>query len=277
GAAGDLFGRQAYVTIGGAWGTFGAGMQMDPGLIASASTEPRGLPNSFSMLSQWVVATVFNGAGAGASGSLQGGVFDQNALSYTYARNGFYLGLEHALGGVSGSALANTTSSLGLSYTASGFTGSFSFVRANSKTPGAGKQSEIAVIGGAYTLEPYALRAQLGDFRSAYVSGIAGHDVRAWGIGLDAKMFPKQVWNISYYGAKDSGASFGGKATELALMDSYELLKDMQMYGQIAAVRADANAGYAAAFGGIYTAENGLTSAAGETTTFVGVGMRYVF
>ncbi len=276
GASSDIFGREANVTLGGPWGTIGAGMQMDPALIASVGTEPRQLTNSFSLLSQWVDATIFNGAGAGASGSLQGGIFDQNAFSYTYAKNGLYVGIEHALGGVSGSASANTSSSIGLSYTRSGFTGSFSYALANSRTPGVGRQSQIVTLGGAYAAPAYAVRAQIGEFQSGFAGGVAAHDVRTWGIGLDIKTLPSQVLNLAYYSASDKGAAFGGSGSELALMDTYDLFKDTQVYGQIAAVRADANAGYAAAYGGIYTAENGLTSAAG-TTTFIGAGVRYSF
>jgi predicted porin len=277
GVSTDIFGRQANAAIGGKWGTITGGMQLDPAFLASISTEPRGLADSFSMLSQWVTTTIFNGGGPGQTGSLQGGIFDQSAVSYTYSGRGLYVGLEHGFGGVAGNNSANSTSSIGLTYSRKGWTGSAAWAVANSATPGVGKQSRIVDVGLGYDSAGYAVRGQAGEFNSGYSGGVAAHQVHIWGVGLDLKGIPENVLNVAYYGAKDEGAGAGGSTRELALLDKYDLGQGLIVYGQVAQIRADANAGNSAALGGIYTPGNGLFASAGVSTTFVGAGLQYMF
>ena len=272
----SVFGREAKVTIGGDWGTIGAGMQLDPALIASIGTEPRGLTDSFSNLENWILATAGNGDAN--SGSLQGGIFDTNALTYTYSANGLYLGAEYGFGGVSGHSSANSTSSVGASYSNSGFTVSGGYATANGKTAANyGKSSEIDFLGLGYATGPIALRAQFGEFKSGYVAGTAGADVQNAGIGMDYKTSGANLINLAYYNAKDKGATAGGKTTELALMDKYDLFKNTSVFAQLANVKADTNAGVSAAIGGVYTASGELFAPAGMTTTYAGLGMQYMF
>jgi len=272
----QLFGREAKVTLGGEWGTVGAGMQVDPGIIASIATEPRGLTDSFSMLEYWILATVGNNLAGG--GSLQGGIFDQNSLTYTYTKNGLYIGAEYGFGGVAGNTSANSTESVGVSYSIAGFVGSASFAKANNSNPTVGGTgSQIDVFGLGYDFGNVAVRGQYGEFKSNYIGGsTAASDVKAWGVGVDWKTSVGNKVNVAYYSAKDDGIIGGGKTTELALMDIYALSKHTQVYAELTSVKADANAGLSAAIGGVYVPE-GSTAPAGLTTTFFGVGIQHAF
>ncbi len=280
----NIFGREAKVTLSGAdWGSVGAGLQVDPALIASISTEPRGLTDSFSMLEYWILATVFNGSGLNPAGatSLQGGIFDNNSLTYTYAKNGLYLGLEYGFGGVAGSTSANSTESIGASYSKAGFIVSGSYAKNNNANPAiGGSSSQIGVVGLGYDFGAFAVRGQYGAFRSSAgaLLGVANatSDVQSWGVGLDWKPSAANKINISYYDAKDTGASFGGKTSEIALLDIYSLSKRTQIYGQLVDVKADANAGVSAGIGGVYV-PSGFFSSAGTSTLYFGVGVQHSF
>jgi predicted porin len=280
----QIFGREAKVTLGGDWGTVGAGMQVDPALIASIATEPRGLTDSFSMLEYWIGATLFNGGGLAAtsSGSLTGGIFDVNALTYTYTKNGLYIGLEYGFGGVAGSNSAGQTESIGASYSYSGFVISGGYAKENTIDPTgvSGGASEISDVGIGYDFGNVALRAQYGDFKASVgLYGGAGsnysNDVQSWGVGVDWKTGVANKVNVSYYDAKDKGAGFGGKTSEIALLDIYALSKRTQVYAQLVGVKVDSNAGMSALLGGIYGSNN--LSALPGSTTYFGLGVQHSF
>jgi predicted porin len=280
----QIFGREAKVSLSGDWGSVGAGMQVDPALIASISTEPRGLADSFSMLEYWIGATLYNGGGlaATASGSLTGGIFDVNSLTYTYAKNGLYVGLEYGFGGIAGSNSAGQTESIGVSYAYGGFLVSGGYAKSNTIDPtgvtdGA---SEITDFGLGYDFGNVALRGQYAEFKASV--GLFGgegsnysNDVQTWGIGADLKTGVTNKINLSYYDAKDKGAGFGGKTTEVALMDILSLSKRTQVFAQAADVKADPNAGMSAMIGGVY-ASNNLVAFPGSTV-FFGVGVQHSF
>lgn len=277
----QMFGREAKVTLEGDWGTIGAGMQVDPGIVAAIATEPRGMTDSFSMLEFWIMSTLENNIAGG--GSLQGGIFDQNALTYTYAKNGLYVGLEYGFGGVAGNTSANSTESIGVSYNYAGFVVSGSYAKDQNSNPlVGGTSSQIQVFGAGYDFGNVAVRGQYGEYKSAYINGSSttGTDIKSWGVGVDWKTSVQNKVNLSYYDAKDDGVAptAGGKTTEIALLDIYALSKHTQLYAQYANVKADLNAGVSAALGGIYvTPAGGLTATAGQTTNFFGVGIQHEF
>jgi len=278
----QVFGREAKVTLGGDWGTIGAGQQVDPGLVASIGTEPRGMTDSFSMLEYWIIATIDdNGGLGGTSGSLTGGIFDVNSLTYTYAKNGLYIGVEYGFGGVAGNTSAGSTKSIGVSYTHAGFAVSGSYAKSDTLDPTGltGGASEIEVFGLGYDFGPVALRGQYGEFKSGGLGGLAGgdysSDIKSWGLGLDWKIAPSNKMNFSYYDAKDDAVGAGGKTRVFALMDTYSLSKRTSIYGQIAEVHADATAGLSSVIGGVYTTA-GLLAGAGSTN-YVGVGIQHSF
>jgi predicted porin len=296
----QIFGRVAKVTLGGPWGSVGAGLQIDPALIASVGTEPREMTDSFSHLEHWILATVGNGAPTGA---LEGGIFDQNSVTYTYTGHGIYAGAEYGFGGIAGSQSANSTESLGLSYhlacsegqttagvtgycDTSGFIASAGFSEAKSPTPGVGKSSVIYSGGIGYEVAMVAVRAQYGDFKSGYAAGAAGDNVKSWGLGLDVKLGGVNLINLAYYQAKDNGTGPNalvpvlgpvGKTHEIALLEKYSLSKRSSLFAQVASVKASANSGLGADIGGVYVASGALTAPAGVTTTYIGLGLQHLF
>jgi hypothetical protein len=229
------------------------------------------------MLEYWILATVNNNIAGG--GSLEGGIFDQNALTYTYTHNGLYVGLEYGVGGVAGSTSANQTESVGVSYSYAGFVASGSYAKANDASPTSGNtSSQIDVFGLGYDFGNFAVRGQYGEFKSSYVGGNAASDVKTWGVGFDWKTSVGNKVNLSYYDAKDDGIIGGGKTTEIALLDVMALSKRTQLYAQYANIKADANAGLSAAIGGVYvTSGGGLTASYGQTTNYFGVGVQHSF
>jgi predicted porin len=285
----QTFGREAKVTLGGDWGTVAAGLQVDPAFIANLGTEARGDTDSLSSLEHWIIGTLLNGGGTSNGVTLQGGIFDANALSYTYAGNGLYLGALYGFGGVAGSSSANQQLSIGASYKIAGFTVAGGYVKdkAASVAPAyTGDSSKIDHIGVGYDFAPFAVRLQYSQFKynnSLLVTD--GDDVKDIGVGFDWSMAANKL-NLAYYRSKDSGGAavsvignpVGGKTTEIALLDTYSLSKRTSVYGQLARVKADSNAGDSAALGGIYvTNAGGLGAAAGMSTTYFGVGVQHTF
>jgi len=299
----NIFGREAKVTLGGDWGTVGGGLQVDPALIAAIATEPRGMTDSLSSLEYWIIAT----AGTTPQ-TLTGGIFDTNAVTYTYSGNGLYLGLLYSFGGVAGSTSSNSGYSLGASYANSGLVVSAGYAESKANIAAAGTapayngtQDKIDFIGVGYTFGPFAGRLQYQNFKSAYsLTGVAGSDIKDIGLGLDWSMGANKL-NLSLYRAKDSGPApaivlntggsapanlgvvpgGGGKTTEIALLDTYNLSKRTSVYGQIASVKSDAitstgGPGLSATLGGIYTVA-GLTNATDTSTLFIGIGVQHTF
>jgi predicted porin len=88
---GNLFGRQAWVSIGGGFGTVTAGLQYSPFFLAVADSDPREMGQFGSAL------VIYGDNGAGT------GVFSSNALSYTSPNiAGLQASVLLALGGEAG-------------------------------------------------------------------------------------------------------------------------------------------------------------------------------
>jgi predicted porin len=285
---GGLFGREANLYIGGAdWGTIRAGLQYDPAVLASISTGPRGFTDSASNASYWIIATAGNGSKAF---TFPGGIFDQNAVSYTYSGNGLFLGVIHAFGGVAGSSSANSGSSIGATYTNSGFTVSGSYATYNCAggnafdgqfgkcTPGQ-TTSKIDGAGLAWTDgSVWTVRGQYMEFKFNYdATGTAANDIKSAGVGADWAQGNNTV-NLAFYDVKDAGAAFGGKTTEVALTDYYKLSKSTKLWAEFITANAGTNAGASSEISGIYANALAYSNAfaggyAGGKTNIIGVGM----
>ena len=300
---GNIFGRQANLSLSGEWGAFTAGLQLDPALVAAIATEPRGMTDSLSSLGLWIITTLNNGSPFNLPGSaggvdLQGGIFDANAISYSYAGNGFSVGVLYAFGGVAGSTAANSQTSIGASYSNSGLTVSAGWAqdKANNgqgtATYYTGDNSQIDFIGVGYATGPFAVRFQYQEFKSGYANGVAGfvgtaaNDVKDWGIGFDWKAGANTL-NLAYYNAKDDGSNLGGanvnvggKTTELALLDTYALSKRTSVYAQIGSLKADqltttSGPGNSVFLNGVvYTP---AAASPGNTSTIIGAGIQHEF
>ena len=272
-APNSFFGRECKVTLGGSWGTVGAGLQFDPALLSSISTEPRGLADSFSNLGPAVMVTFpivkpYNSPGG------SGGAFDANSVSYTYAANGLYLGALHEFGGVANSSSALSGNAIGLSYTNSGLTGSAGYSTLNGAT--GSTNSQIGVYGLGYTNGPFAVRAQYGTYKAGYgllQPGVPASNMKSTGIGFDWNTSAVNKLNLAYYNMKDSGAIGGGGTNTFAILDTYKLSKRTTVFAQIAMIKADKNPGLTNVE--IYTVAG--TGTAGGTSTAIGFGVNHAF
>ena len=272
GSTGALFGREAKVTLSGAWGTVGAGLQFDPGLIASISTEPRGLADTFSLLGPAVGVTLLGFTTPMGSG----GAFDANSVSYSYAGNGLYVGALHTFGGQAGSNSGLSGNSFGISYANSGFTGSASYATLNDATGSTSSFYDIFGLG--YINGAFSVRAQYGEYKTMYSvvsAGVAASDVKAWGVGFDWKNSVANKVNLAYYNAKDNGAIGGGNTTTLALLDIYSLSKRTAVFAQIASIKVASNPGLSNLMDEIYAVSG--TAAANGNTTLIGFGVNHSF
>jgi hypothetical protein len=168
--------------LGGDWGTFTAGLQLDPAWIAMWSTDARGSTDSFSGSPLWIFTTVAN------TDSMQAGLFDTKSLSYRYEGHGLSVSALYGVGGVSGHSSANSQQSIGAAYKNDGFTLSAGSVQGRSGAisgPTAGISSQIDFVGVGYAVGPFALRAQYNELKSHYQLGQAGNDLRNLNVGLD--------------------------------------------------------------------------------------------
>jgi predicted porin len=301
----QIFGRQAWVALGADWGTVTAGLQVDPAFIAAIATDPRAMTDSLSSLGFWINATLNNGGGASNGQGLQGGIFDNNAVSYTYEGNGLYVGALYGIGGVAGASSNNAQYSIGASYTVQGFVVAAGYVEDKAASPNlpavyTGPNSKIAHGGLGYSVGPWAVRAQYADFKYGYTDALFAtigntprDDVKVYGIGGDWKSGANTV-NLSFYDAKDNGGGVnalgfqtvgtisgyptGESSKEIALMDTYSLSKRTSVYAQVADVKVDQRAGDSAGFSSAYmTAAGGLMNSANTTTTFFGFGIQHSF
>jgi predicted porin len=132
---------------------------------------------------------------------------------------------------------------------------------------------------------PIAIRLQYGEFKSSLMNTLGGgagtgnndyfDDVKSWGFGIDWKPTAANKVNLAYYDAKDSGAVFGGKTTEWALLDTYSLSKRTDVYAQIVRISVDSDAGQSAILGGVYGTPNLLANSG--NTVYFGVGIQHKF
>jgi len=301
----QIFGRQANVSIGADWGKVTAGLQYDPAFFAAITTDPRGMTDSLSSLGFWINATLNNGGGASNGQGLQGGIFDNNAVSYSYEGNGLYVGALYGVGGVAGASSNNAQYSIGVSYATMGFTVAGGYVEDKAASPNlpgvyTGPNSKIAHGGLGYAVGPWAVRAQYADFKYGYTDALFANigntprdDVKVAGIGGDWKSGANTV-NLSYYHAKDNGGGLnalgfqtvgtisgyptGQSSHEIALMDTYSLSKRTSVYGQVASVKVDQRAGDSGGFSSAYmTSAGGLMNSANTSTTFFGFGIQHSF
>lgn len=287
--AGGIFSRTAEVSLSGDWGSVAAGNQVDPALIASASTEPRGLTYSLSMLDAWILTSaVSNSTGSNLASTLAtGSVFDNNSVSYTYSANGLYVGALYGFGGIAGSQSASAQTSVGASYTIDNFAVSGSFARNNQVGVNAGSSingSQIADFGLGYTYGAWAIRAQYGDFRDyAAGSGALADEFKVFGVGVDYNTSVANKLNLSFYDGKNDASATNNRTQELAFMDNYALSKRTSVYGQVATMKLDANAGLiGSAMGGIFTpvgltAVSSVNGSPSVRTTYLGVGVTHAF
>lgn len=150
----EAFGKSGYVreTYVGVQGNFGkvlAGRQFTPAILAYAATDPRGLRESLSGMNSWLAS--------GNTGNTFLSAFASNSISYNVDLGPAHIGALYAAGGTAGNASADSTYSLGLSYSGP-FTVSGSYEVENHAQTG-NKAIVKASVGVAVPIGPVVLKA----------------------------------------------------------------------------------------------------------------------
>lgn len=258
-----LFGRQANVGLTGSFGTITLGRQYAPSLLAELGTDPRGYKESYSSLAVYAL----NQAPAGneQTGSNFLGIFTGNSVSYTNVFGPVTARIGYGVGEVAGDMSANSTVSVGLTYTGP-VTGSLSYqkVRGTGDAETQRVAAGVAVPLGAFTIKSLFSRSEGDDAAGAKV-----FETDIYAVGFDYVWSAQNTGNVSYYYGKDKLAG-GGSTKTLVLSNDYALSKRTTLYAQM--VYADIGASAS-----VRTQITGGLTANGEKATIVGAGIKHSF
>ncbi len=277
---GGVFGRASWVALSSSAGTLKLGKQLDPAVLAFASTDPRGLKETQSGLITW-----YTGADARQSASVGDGssgnhasvnhnqvanIFIANAVTYSQSINGFNIGLGYSFGEKAGDNTANSVKTVGLSYSAAGFTVSGSYSKnEGADTADTGKsQSERSSFGLAYQVMPNVkvkanyMKAELNNS-----SAVKSVENEVYGYGVEYNWSPKNLLTVAYYDGENKLAS-GDTSKSLIVSNEYSLSKRTVLYALASSHKGGANFASAASMG---------TTSAGTRTTVTQLGIAHRF
>lgn len=295
-----LFRRQANLGISGDLGTIILGRQYGPALLAHLATEPRIFKENFSNLYGWAYSQLFttigtNTGGAGAFGvagrntNNDVGIFMKNAIQYRNNFKGLDFGVLYSLGGVEGNIGNNNIWALGASYNVGPVTLTGSYEIFNDEQTGR-EVIEHWGAGAAVNLgfiDVGDVNLKINYMESDNHDGQTGQEIlQMSGLGLGADW----AWNennfatIAYYinqddcnygGGLNGNACGAGAGTDsFVVSNEYTIAPKTVIYSVVSVVDVDRNAGTIANFATSIVAN---PAPAGETTTFVNVGVNYQF
>jgi predicted porin len=256
---GGLFGRNAYVELGGGFGTFRAGLQFSPFFkTVSIDGDPRGGANNGSIFNIYVDA--FGLAG----------LFDSNAIEYlTPTIAGFSGELEYVPGGVAGSLLYGQRISASMKYQTGPFEANAAYYQARDTTDGAvvlrGKTIDVK-----YTFNSVKATLAATNFRNTTAG--PGLDVYVVDAGANWHVNPALSLDAGVYYTFDETTK-PNQSTLFAVGAEYSLSVRTTLYAQVAYVQNRGNMGTgisANSPGQIYGLPEG-------GTTGVNVGIRHYF
>lgn len=254
------FVRETYVGAQGDFGTVKVGRQFTPAILSYAATDPRGLRESLSGMNSWLAS--------GGLGTTFLSAFASNSISYNTSLAGLNVGALYSAGGKVGNADADSTLSLGVSYsgpvTVSGSYENES--RADNGEKGVVKSS----IGFAIPVGPLSLKANYLSNKTYDATGTQVTDHELTGAGFDWKVNDKNSVNLSYYQGKDKKLA-DNKANTLVVSDEFAWNPSTTLYAQAAYIDAKSNADAVVSLLG-----NGSLVQGAKTTVF-NAGVRFNF
>ncbi len=271
---GGVFGRASWVALSSSAGTLKLGKQLDPALIAFASTDPRGVKETQSGLITWYTgadATQSATASTTANSNQVANIFIANAVTYSNSFNGLNVGIGYSLGETAGDMKANSVQTLGVSYTASGVTVSGTY----SKNEGplsadTGKyQSERSSFGLGYQVTPTVkvkanyMKAELSGSNSAVL--IRENEV--YGYGVEYQWNPKNLFTVAYYDGENKQIA-NDTSKSIIVSNEYSLSKRTTLYALASSHKGGSGYTYAASMG---TTSTNLTT----VVTQLGIAHRF--
>lgn len=234
---GGVFGRASWVALSSSAGTLKLGKQLDPALIAFASTDPRGVKETQSGLITWYTGADANQSAAattdGKNYNQVANIFIANAVTYSNSFNGLNVGIGYSMGEQAGDMKANSVQTLGVSYSASGVTVSGTY----SKNEGAlsantGKfQSERSSFGLGYQVTP-TVKVKA-NYMKAEWNNAAGTavetDNEVYGYGVEYNWNPKNLLTVAYYDGENKKLA-NDTSKSIIVSNEYSLSKRTTLY-----------------------------------------------
>jgi predicted porin len=290
---GNLFGRQAYVGLGGDWGTVKLGLQVDPAFASMKATDPRGGKQSFSGLQTWTNSTINLVGNSGtintaAVTSTTVNIFDQNAISYNYNGHGFDATVLYGLGGMAGGSSKNSVFSLGGTYKTGGLVigaGTFHDQTNSALTTGNGTTytnvSEYN-LGAGYSFNSWSVKGFFLDVKpnskGSNLGTLGIDEYQTGGIGAAYKVSNALSFDASYYQTKDQ--TLGGHIRMVALGADYALSKRTGLYALYGTSRNGGGNGFGTSSTTPVTAsltQSGAINPYGMTSNGLVVGLNHQF
>ena len=277
---GGVFGRASWVALSSSAGTLKLGKQLDPAVLAFASTDPRGLKETQSGLITWYTgadARQSASAGDGTAGNHASvnynqvaNIFIANAVTYSNSFNGLNVGIGYSLGETAGDMKANSVQTLGVSYSASGATVSGSYSKNEGPVASnTGKyQSERSSFGLAYQVTPTVkvkanyMKAELND-----ANGLLTRDNEVYGYGVEYNWNPKNLLTVAYYDGENKKLA-NDTSKSIIVSNEYSLSKRTTLYALVSSHKGGSQYTEAASMG---------TTVRNETTTVTQLGIAHRF
>lgn len=254
------FVREAYVGVQGNFGKVLAGRQFTPAILAYAATEPRGLHESLSGMNSWLAS--------GGTGNTFLSAFASNSISYTVDLANTHLSALYALGGKVGNANADSTVSLGASYSGP-LTVSGGYERENRVDTGS-KGIVKSTIGVGFPTGPFVFKLDYFNNKIYDAAGATTANYKVTGAGVNWKATGRHSVNLSYYLGKNDVVA-DNKASNWVVSDEFAWNPSTTLYVQAAYIDAKSNADAVVSVLG-----NGSLVQGAKTTVF-NAGIRFNF
>ena len=245
-------GRQAYVGLGGGFGTVNLGRQYSPIFLAADSVDPFDAG----------IITGQAGSGTSSDGTL---VFfgnfpnrTNNTINYTTNNLGGFTGsVAYSFGEVAGDNTANRQLGLSGTYANGPILATAAYHKANDL---AGNATKNAFIGGTYDFTVVKAAAAYGK----NTSDLNTVDTKTWMLGVTVPVGPGNILG-SYTHVKNNLVG-GGKSNNIAVGYTYALSKRTNLYTSYSRTANDANDN-----------AGGLAAGPGLTDKLFNVGIRHKF
>ncbi|PMS30115.1 porin [Trinickia symbiotica] len=218
---GGLFGRNAYVSLDGPFGSVKAGLQFSPFFLAVYDTDPSGFSDQASALIPYL------------NNFLIAGLFSNNTVSYTTPVFGGFSGAAmFGFGGVAGNFKAGKQQSFSAKYSDHGILAEVAYFSANDATGGTAQQGRLAgltykwgelTVGGAFV--NYKTPGSTTGVKNVNVYSASGHYWVTPALGVFGGVYVSRDQNSSA-----NRSELYGLGTE------YLLSKRTDLYAQVGVV-----------------------------------------
>ncbi len=225
-----LFTRSANVGLSGSFGSLTLGRVYDPAFLSFGLTDPAGFRENFSGSSAIQKATNASRGGLGDDATSynldKAGVFNSNAVVYSYAANGLGFNVMYSFGEKAGNSNANEVMSLSMTYKGPIL---FSATYGTAKNASGQKTGNVYSTGIGYPMGNLTLKAN-------YMNGKADNNTyenQTWTVGGDYKVSANGLIRAAYFRSEDKKFA-NSESDNLVLGYEHSLSKRTTLYAQTA-------------------------------------------